>query len=88
MSASKSSAAKSRGQRSTEETDSDDNSLKINLDKRPPRKRTRKALNDERLERTIQETINKCPNITPDAVKKMLLVKIHLNVLFKSDIIF
>lgn len=78
MSISKVSPTRSRGQRSQEETDSDDDSLKISLDEKPRRKRTRRALNDDKLEKTIQETINKCPNITPEAVKMMLLVKILL----------
>lgn len=56
------------------ESDSEDDSLRIDIAKESPKKSGKKAEFDGReLDKTIEETLEKCKNITPDAAKKMLL---------------
>lgn len=64
----------------SESSDSDHESLTIALEnestpKRKGRSKTKqvKQFDGRTLDRTIEETIEKCENITPDAAKKMLL---------------
>lgn len=67
--------------RISESTDSDNESLTIALEcESTPKKKSKLKKKPERpqfdgrtLDRTIEETIEKCENITPEAAKKMLL---------------
>lgn len=55
----------------TAENSSDSDCLEI--DERRKRRRRKKNKNEIELEKTIENTLSKCDNITPDAAKKMLL---------------
>ncbi|CAO1402788.1 unnamed protein product [Diamesa hyperborea] len=55
----------------TAENSSDSDCLEI--DERKKRRRRKKNKNEIELEKTIENTLSKCDNITPDAAKKMLL---------------
>ncbi|CAO1412968.1 unnamed protein product [Diamesa serratosioi] len=55
----------------TTENSSDSDCLEI--DERRKKRRRKKNKNEIELEKTIENTLSKCDNITPDAAKKMLL---------------
>jgi hypothetical protein len=55
-------------------SDSDNDSLQIALENEStPKKKIQSGTSGENLDRTIEETIEKCENFTPDVAKKMLL---------------
>lgn len=54
-----------------ESSDSSDQALKI--DETPKKKGKHKDFDASKLDKTIEETIRKCENFTPDVAKKMLL---------------
>lgn len=60
-----------------ESSDSENNSLKIAIDEAitPTKRKGKKSLqfDGSALDKTIEETIEKCENFTPDVAKKMLL---------------
>jgi hypothetical protein len=65
---------KSKG---SESSDSENSSLKIAIEEAPstPKRKVKKNLqfDGSALDKTIEETIEKCENFTPDVAKKMLL---------------
>lgn len=60
------------GDENCHSSDSDSNSLKIAIENESPKK-NQKQFDGRDLDKTIEETIEKCENITPEVAKKMLL---------------
>lgn len=54
-------------------SDSESDSLKIAIENESPQKKNQNEFDSRDLDRTIEETIEKCENITPEVAKKMLL---------------